>query len=147
MRYHKGQLNSHKGFTFFSDEPHHKGLVHLQLSESFKAESGAFTTTIRGTTHNRIGGSRTTTSDHTRSQPPQRRIGSKDPRVTSSQAFNFHESSWRAQTDAQSNDKSTSAQILHSQIPPKATNAYGGRREKEQSRRNTKIKIYWVPLT
>ena len=52
-------LNSHKGFTFFSDEPHHKGLVHLQLSETFKAESGAFTTTIRGTTHNWIGGSRT----------------------------------------------------------------------------------------
>ena len=59
-------FNRHKGFTIFSDEPHHKGLVHLQLSETFKAESGAFTTTIRGTTHNGIGGSRTATSDHTR---------------------------------------------------------------------------------
>ena len=64
----------------------------------------------------------------------KRRLGSKDPRVTSSQTFNFHESSWRAQTDAQINGKSTSAQILHSQIPPKATNAYGGRREEEQRR-------------
>ena len=45
--------------TLFSDEPHHKGLVHLPLSDSFKAETGAFTTTIRGTTHNWIGGSRT----------------------------------------------------------------------------------------
>ena len=60
------------------------------------------------------------------SQPPHGRLGSKDPRVTSSQAFNFHESSWRAQTDAQSNGKSTSAQILHSQIPPQATNAMEG---------------------
>ena len=30
------------------------------------------------------------------------------------------------------------SQILHSQIPPKATNAYGGRREEEQRRRITK---------
>ena len=28
--------------------------------------------------------------------------------------------------------------ILHSQIPPKATNAYGGRGEEEQRRRTTK---------
>ena len=34
------------------------------------------------------------------SQPPHGRLGSKDPRVTCSQVFNFHESSWRAQTDA-----------------------------------------------
>ena len=33
-----------------------------------------------------------------------------------------------------SNGKSTSAQILHSQIPPKAINVYGGRREEEQRR-------------
>ena len=55
MSYHKGLLNSHKGFTFFSDEPHHKDLVHLSLSGSFKAETGAFTTTIRGTTHKGLG--------------------------------------------------------------------------------------------
>ena len=30
------------------------------------------------------------------------------------------------------------SQILHSQIPPKATNAYGGRREEEQRGRTTK---------
>ena len=142
MRHHKGLSQYHKGFTFFSDEPHHKGLVHLPLSGSFKADSGAFTTTIRGTTTNRFGGSRTATSDHQGSQPPHGRLGSKDPRVTSSQAFNFHETSWREQTDAQSNGKSTSAQILHSQIPPQATNAYGGKREEEQRRelhKNSKI--------
>ena len=127
-------FNNHKGFTFFSDEPHHKGLVHLPLSESFEAEIRSPSTMIQGTTHNGIGGSRTATSDHQGSQPPHGRLGSKDPRVTSSQAFNFHESSWRAQTDAQSNGKSTNAQILHSQIPPKVTNAYGGRREEEQRR-------------
>ena len=59
-------FNNHKGFTFFSDEPHHKGLVHLPLSESFEAEIRSLSTTIRGTTHNGIGGSRTATSDHTR---------------------------------------------------------------------------------
>ena len=64
----------------------------------------------------------------------KRCLGYKDPRVTSSQTFNFHESSWRAQIDAQCNGKSTSAQILHSQIPPKATNAYGGRGEEEQTK-------------
>ena len=58
------RFNNHKGFTLFSDEPHHKGLVHLPLSESFKAESGALTTMIRGTTHKRIGGSRTATICH-----------------------------------------------------------------------------------
>ena len=41
------RFNNHKGFTFFSDEPHHKGLVHLPLSESFKVESGALTTNLR----------------------------------------------------------------------------------------------------
>ena len=35
----------------------------------------------------------------------------------------------------QSNGKNTrSAQVLHSQLPPKATNAYGGRIEEEQRR-------------
>ena len=33
-----------------------------------------------------FGGSRMAISDHKRSQPPQRRLGSKDPRVTSSQS-------------------------------------------------------------
>ena len=51
------------GFTFFSDEPHHKGLVHLPLSESFEAEIRSLSTTIWRTTHNGIGGSRTATSD------------------------------------------------------------------------------------
>ena len=55
MSYHKGLLNSHKGFTFFSDEPNHKGRVHLPLSGSFKAEAGAFTTTVWGTTHKGLG--------------------------------------------------------------------------------------------
>ena len=55
MSYHKGLLNSHRGFTFFSDEPNHKGRVHLPLSDSFMAEAGAFTTTVWGTTHKGLG--------------------------------------------------------------------------------------------
>ena len=55
VSYHKGLLNSHKGFTFFSNEPHHKDLVHLPLSGSFKAEAGAFTPTIQGTTYKGLG--------------------------------------------------------------------------------------------
>ena len=62
------------------------------------------------------------------------------PRVTSSQAFNFHESSWRAQTDATKQWQEHKAQILHSRIPPQATNAYGGRREEEQ-RRTQQMKL------
>ena len=131
------RFNNHKGFTLFSDEPHHKGLVHLPLSVFLRGGIRSLSTTIRGTTHNGlgaperlsttirgtthngIGGSRTASSDHTRVQPPQRRLGPEDPRVTSSQAFNFHESSWRAQTDATKQWQEHKAQILHSQIPTK----------------------------
>ena len=45
-------ISTPQRLTLFYDEPHHKGLIHLSLSESFKAESEAFTTTARGTTHN-----------------------------------------------------------------------------------------------
>ena len=135
-------ISTPQRLTLFSDEPHHKGLVHLPLSESFEAEIRSLSTTIRGTTHNGIGGSGIATSDHQGSQPPHGRLGSKDPRVTSSQAFNFHESSWRAQTDATKQWQEHKAQILHSQIPPKETNACGGRREEEQRtepHKNSKI--------
>ena len=37
----------HIGLTLFFDELLHKGLVHLQLLESFKAESGTLTTSLR----------------------------------------------------------------------------------------------------
>ena len=55
VSYHTDFLRSHKGFTFFSDEPNHIGLVHLSLSGSFEAEAGAFTTTIQGTAHKGLG--------------------------------------------------------------------------------------------
>ena len=145
MRYHKGQLNSHKGFTFFSDEPHHKGLVHLPLSEFLRGGIRSLSTTIRGTTHNGIGGSRTATSDHQGSQPPHRRLGSKDPRVTSSQAFNFHESSWRAQTDAQSNGKSTRLKSFTLESHHKQLMLMEGEERKnneEHNKWNFKITIY-----
>ena len=113
-------MNRHNGSTTTKVSPSSpmnrttKAWFTFHYRNSFEAESGAFQqqsgaqptmglgaperppTTIRGTTHNGIGGSRTASSDHTRVQPPQRRLGSKDPRVTSSQTFNFHESSWRA---------------------------------------------------
>ena len=71
--------------------------------------------------------------DHTRVQPPQRRLGSKDPRVTSSQAINFHESSWRAHRCTKckrQEHKCLSPPLSNSN---KATNAYGGIREEEQT--------------
>ena len=79
------------------------------------------------------------------SQPPHGRLGSKDPRVTSSQAFNFHESSWRAHrcTKCKRQEHKCSNPSLSNSN--KATNAYGGIREEEQWRRNiknSKIKIY-----
>ena len=80
-------ISTPQRLTLFSDEPHHKGLVHLPLSVFLRGGIRSLSTTIRGTTHNEIGGSRTATSDHTRVQPPQRRLGSKDPRVTSSSSF------------------------------------------------------------
>ena len=71
----------------------------------------------------------TTVSTTTMASRVQR---SKSNKLTN---FHFHESSWRAQTDAQKQWQNTrSAQVVHSQIPPKATNAYGGRREEEQRR-------------
>ena len=92
----------------------------------------SLSTTIRGTTHNGIGGSRTASSDHTRVQPPQRRLGSKDQRVTSSQTFNFHESSWRAHrcTKCKRQEHKCSNPSLSNSN--KATNSYGGIREEEQ---------------
>ena len=110
-----------------------KGLVHLPLSESFKAESGAFTTTIRGTTHNWIGAPerlQVTTKglNHHKASRVQRPKSNKLTKFTSTNPRGEHKPMHK------SNGKSTSAQILHSQIPPKATNAYGGRREEEQIR-------------
>jgi hypothetical protein len=65
------------------------------------------------------------------SQPPHGHLRSKDPRVTSSQAFNFHESSWRAHRCTKCKWQEHKTQILHFQIPPQATNAYVGIREEE----------------
>ena len=65
----------------------------------------------------------------------KRRLGSKDPRVTSSQTFTSTNPRGEHKPMQQCNGKNTrSAQVLHSQIPPKVTNACGGRREEEQRR-------------
>ena len=134
MSYHKGQLNRHKGFTFFSDEPHHKGLVHLPLSESFEAEIRSLSTTIRGTTHNGIGGSRTATSDHTRVSTTTR--ASRVQRPKSNKLTNFQlsrilvESTNRCTKQWQEH-KCSNPSLSNSN---KATNAYGGIREEEQRR-------------
>ena len=57
--HHTRFAQHHKGLTLFSDELRHKGLVHLPLLESFKAESYAFTMGFEAHTHNQIGGSQT----------------------------------------------------------------------------------------
>ena len=149
-------MNRHNGSTTTKVSPSSpmnrttKAWFTFHYRNSFEAESGAFQqqsgaqptmglgaperppTTIRCTTHNGIGGSRTASSDHTRVQPPQRRLGSKDPRVTSSQTFNFHESSWRAHrcTKCKRQEHKCSNPSLSNSN--KATNAYGGIREEEQ---------------
>ena len=65
----------------------------------------------------------------------KRRLGSKDPRVTSSQTFTSTNPREEHKSMHKCNGENTrSAQVLHSQIPPKATNTYGGRREEEQRR-------------
>ena len=73
----------------------------------------------------------------------KRCLGSKDPRVTSSRTFTFTNPRGEHKPIHKNNGKNTrSAQVLHSQIPPKATNAYGERREEEQRRephKNSKI--------
>ena len=118
--------------TLFSDKPHHKGLDHLPLSDSFKAETGAFTTTIRGTTHNWIGGSRTailTTKVSTTTK------ASRVQRPKSNKFTNFQlprilvESTNRCTMQWQEHTKCSSSSLSNSN---KATNAYGGIREEEQ---------------
>ena len=53
---HRARLDQgHTGLTLFSDEPCHKGLVHLPLLESFKEESGAFTMSLRHTPTTKLG--------------------------------------------------------------------------------------------
>ena len=73
----------------------------------------------------------------------KRRLGSKDSRITSSRTCTSTNLRGESNPMHKSNGKNTrSAQVLHSQIPPKATNAYGGRREEEQRRephKNSKI--------
>ena len=108
----------------------HKSSVHLPLLISLLAEIESRTTILR---HNPQKDWELP-SGHKRPQPPQKASRVQRPKRNKLTNFHFHESSWRAQTDAQCNGKSTTAQILHSQIPPKATNAYGGRREEELRR-------------
>ena len=53
--HHTWFAQRHKGLTLFSDELRHKGLVHLPLLESFKAESHALTTSLRHTPTTKLG--------------------------------------------------------------------------------------------
>ena len=63
------------------------------------------------------------------------RLGSNDPRVISSRTFISTNPRGESKPMHKSKGKNTrSAQVLHSQIPPKATNVCGGRREEEQRR-------------
>ena len=52
----------HTCLTLFSDELRHKGLVHLPLLESFKAESSALTTSLRHTPTTELGALKHTTN-------------------------------------------------------------------------------------
>ena len=120
------------GLTLFSDEPHPKVWFTFHYRnpsrwkpESLQQQSGAQPTTGLGAPV-RL---QVTTKGLNHS------LGSNDPRVTSSRTFTSTNLRGESKPMHKSNGKSTrSAQVLHSQIPPKATNAYGGRREEEQRR-------------
>src|SRR5665811_2000307 len=60
----------------------------------------------------------------------------KYPRVTSfsTSLSTYHRGELKSMQLMQEGKTTISDQILHSQIPPKATNACGGRREEEQRR-------------
>ena len=131
VRHHKGRSQRHKGSPYSPMNRTTKVWFTFHYRYSFEAESGAFQqqSEAQPTT---IGGSRTATSDHTRVQPPQRRLGSKDPRVTSSHAFNFHESSWRAHRCTKCTRQEHKCSNPPLSNSNKVTNAYGGIREEEQ---------------
>ena len=124
-----------KGLTLFSDEPRPKARFTFHYRNPSRRNPEPLQQAW-STTHKRIGSSQVATKGLNRHK---RRLGSKDPRVTSSQAFNFHESSWRAQTDAQKqwqeHKKCSNPSLPNS---TKATKAYGGIREEEQWRKSTK---------
>ena len=86
-----------------------------------------------GTTHKRIGSSQVTTKGL------NHRLGSNDPRVTSSRTFTSTNPRGEHKPMHKSNGKNTrSAQVIHSQIPPKATNAYGGEDRKNKEENHTR---------
>ena len=140
-----GWSQRHNRLTFFSDEPHHKGLVHLPLSESFEAEIRSLSTTIRGTTHNGIGGSRTATSDHTRVSTTTRASRVQGPKSNKFTSFQlpriFVESSPMHQM------QKARAQVLKSstlkfQQSNKCLCGNKRGRTKRRCTKNSKIKIY-----
>ena len=108
-------------------------MVHLPLSETFEAEIRSLSTTIRGTTHNGIGGSRTATSDHTRVSTTTR--ASRVQRPKSNKLTNFQlprilvESTNRCTMQWQEHTKCSSPSLSNSNT---ATNANGGIRVEEQ---------------
>jgi len=110
-------------FTFHYWSPFGRRSNPLQQSWGTHPQLNWGLPSLEAHTHNLIGGSQVTTKglDHKRSWPQKaghkRRLGSKDPRVTSSQVSPpriLVEGSNRCKC----NGKSTrSAQVLHSQIP------------------------------
>ena len=64
--HHTRLAQRHKGLTLFSDEPRHKGLVHLPLLESFEAKSGAFTMSLGHTPTTELGAPQITNNLFTR---------------------------------------------------------------------------------
>ena len=117
--------NATNGLTLFSEEPCSKARFTFHYWFSFGRKSSPLQQSW-GTTHKRIGSSQV---DHKRSQlatkgldnkrSQEHRLGSNDPRVISSQTFTSTNLRGESKPMHKSNGKSTSAQILHSQIPTK----------------------------
>ena len=110
-----------------------------------RRKSGAFTTTIRGTTHNGIGGSRTATSDHTRVSTTTRAFRVQRPK--SNKFTSFQLPRILVESTNRCNESMARAQVLKSftlKFQQSNTCLWGNKRGRTKRRctKNSKIKIY-----
>ena len=123
----------HKCLTLFSDEPHPRVWFTFHYRNPSKRNPEPLQQSLGHTPTTKLGAPKFSRSFTTRSlRDTSNRLGyTMHPRGTNSWEHNapksnklfnlhFHESLWGEQTDAtNARGKSTSAQILHSQIPTK----------------------------
>ena len=141
----KAYSRCHKGLTLFSDEPHPRVWFTFHYRNPSRRIPEPFTTFLGHTPTTQLWAPKSCRSFTTRRlRGTSKRLGyTMHPRGTSSWEHNapksnklfndqLHVSPWREQPNTtNAKGKSTSAQILHSQISPKATSACGGGEERK----------------